>query len=76
MAWATPIIHSVGDILTASDWNISSNDLSFLGDLQTNFIGTNETTTSIDLHQPRHGGTFRHVGNGFWCHCDPWRPSR
>ena len=46
MAWATPIIHAVGDILTASDWNITSNDLSFLGDLQTAFVGTTESTTS------------------------------
>ena len=34
MAWTTPVIHAVGDVLTASDWNISSNDLIYLyGDL-------------------------------------------
>lgn len=30
MSWATPILHSVGDVLTASDWNLTSNDLSYL----------------------------------------------
>lgn len=30
MAWSTPIIHATGDIVTASDWNVSSNDLSYL----------------------------------------------
>ena len=46
MAWVTPIIHSVGDILTASDWNISSGDLAFLGNATGNVIGTSEGTTS------------------------------
>ena len=27
MAWTTPVTHAVGDILTASDWNIDTNDL-------------------------------------------------
>lgn len=28
--WTTPPLHAVGDVLTASDWNIASNDLTFL----------------------------------------------
>lgn len=46
MAWVTPIIHSVGDILTASDWNISSNDLSFLGGAVGGAVASSETTAS------------------------------
>lgn len=46
MAWTTPIIHSVGDILTASDWNITSNDLSFLGSTAGSTVLTNEATSS------------------------------
>lgn len=30
MSWATPILHAVGDVLSSSDWNITSNDLTFL----------------------------------------------
>lgn len=30
MSWVTPILHSVGDVLSAGDWNIGSNDLTFL----------------------------------------------
>ena len=46
MAWTTPVIHSVGDVLTASDWNISSNDLSFLSGSDGVVVDTNETTSS------------------------------
>lgn len=46
MSWGTPIIHSVGDVLTAADWNTSSNDLSFLAGTASANILTVETTTS------------------------------
>lgn len=52
MAWSAPIVHSVGDILTASDWNISSNDISFLGGTAAAEITTTQTTTTtayVDL---------------------------
>jgi hypothetical protein len=52
MAWATPIIHAVGDILTASDWNISSNDLSFLAGTTSASVVTSQGTAStsyVDL---------------------------
>lgn len=46
MAWSTPVVHSVGDILTASDWNISSNDLTFLAGAAGATVATSQTTTS------------------------------
>jgi hypothetical protein len=55
VAWATPVTHSVGDVLTASDWNISSNDISFLAGTATATVNTSETTTSTsyaDLTTP------------------------
>lgn len=47
MAWATPVIHAVSDILTASDWNIGSNDLSFLGGATGAVIATQQTGTGV-----------------------------
>lgn len=35
MSWSAPVIHSTGDVVTASDWNIDSNDLTFLDGLLT-----------------------------------------
>lgn len=46
MAWTTPILHSVGDVLTASDWNITSNDVSFLAGTASAFVATSQTTAS------------------------------
>ena len=43
MAWTAPVIHSVGDVLTASDWNISSNDLTYL---RARTLGQTSTTSS------------------------------
>ena len=30
MSWSTPVTHAVGDVLTASDWNIDTSDLEYL----------------------------------------------
>ena len=46
MAWATPITHSVGDILTASDWNITSNDVTFLASTSFASVGASQSTAS------------------------------
>lgn len=46
MAWSAPVIHAVGDILTASDWNITSNDLVFLGAASGNSVTANQSTSS------------------------------
>lgn len=49
MAWSAPIIHAVGDILSASDWNISSNDLSFLASTTSASIATSQPTNSTSF---------------------------
>lgn len=49
MAWSAPIIHAVGDVLTASDWNITSNDVSFLASTIGATVATSQTTTSTSF---------------------------
>ena len=46
MAWVTPVIHAVGDILTASDWNIGSNDQTFLSGSVGNAVLTSQSSAS------------------------------
>ena len=46
MAWSTPITHAVGDILTTTDWNISSIHLTFLGGAACATVTASQTTTS------------------------------
>jgi hypothetical protein len=43
------VIHAVGDILTASDWNIGSNDLLFLAGAAGTTVATSQSTASTSF---------------------------
>lgn len=57
ISWSTPVLHVTGDVLTASDWNIGSNDLTWLADGvmlgSTQYapvsLATYSTTTSLSV---------------------------
>jgi hypothetical protein len=47
VAWSTPVIHATGDVVSASDWNVGSNDLSYLyGD--TSWTSVSYTNSWVD----------------------------
>lgn len=46
MAWVSPVIHAVGDVLTASDWNVTSRDVSFVAGTGFGSVSTSQTTAS------------------------------
>jgi hypothetical protein len=46
MAWTTPVIHAVGDVLASSDWNGLANDVSLLGGTNSQTVAASVNTTS------------------------------
>lgn len=73
MPWTTPPTHNVGEPLTASDWNIAANDLTYLynfmnagtGGTTGTIVATSETTTSTGFTGLTTAGPIVTVTTGY-----------